>query len=109
MKRIIAKAALTIVAAGGVGVVTVTPALAGQFYPAPGFPSSGASCMGAAYDFAAHYGVDPTGSGDGVPPIVHGQVGPSVSGHATTDGPGAVGEFSSSMAQNHGSVLDCLP
>jgi hypothetical protein len=52
MKRIIAKAALTIVAAGGVGVV---------------------------------------------------------SGHATTDGPGAVGEFSSSMAQNHGSVLDCLP
>lgn len=109
MRSIIAKAALTIAAAGGLGVVTVTPALAGQFYPAPGFPSGGASCMGTAYDFAAHYGVDPADSGDAPPPIVHGQVGPSESAHATSDGPGAVGDFSSTMAQSHGSILDCLP
>lgn len=106
MTRIITKAALLLTLTGGAAVAAASPALAnGQAYPLPGFPSANASCMGTAYDFGAHYGTD----GESFPTVVHGGIGPSVSGHATTDGPGAVGEFSSTLAQGHGAVWVCLP
>lgn len=106
MKRVLVSTVLTVATAGGLAVAAGSPALAaGQFYPAPGFASPNASCMGSAYDFGAHYGVD----GASFPTIVHGGIGPSVSGHATSDGPGAVGAFSSAMAQSHGSIVTCLP
>ena len=106
MRWIVCRAALVVTVAGGVTAVAAGPALAtGQFYHAPGFTNSNASCMGSASDFGAHYGV----TGEGWPDaILHGEIGPSESEHATSDGPGAVGEFSSSMAASHGSILTCL-
>ena len=81
------------------------PAFADQAYPAPGFPSSNASCVGAAMNFQAHYG----GESDTFPVITHGTVGPTMSEHATSDGPGAVGAFESTLAQSSGPVWTCLP
>lgn len=81
------------------------PAFAGQAYQAPGFPSSDASCVGAAMSFQAHYG----GEDDTFPAITHGTVGPNMSGHATSDGPGAVGAFESTLAQSSGPIWVCLP
>ena len=104
MTRIIVRAATVAVAIGGIAAASA-PAYAGQAYQAPGFPSSNASCVGTALSFGAHYGVD----GDSWPTISHGAVGPSVSAHATSDGPGAVGAFNSSLAANHGAIWDCLP
>ena len=84
---------------------TAGPAFAGQAYQAQGFPSGSASCVGAAMDFQAHYG----GEDDSFPVISHGSVGPVMSGHATHDGPGAVGDFNSTLAQSSGPVWVCLP
>lgn len=81
------------------------PAFAGQAYPEPGFPSANASCVGASMNFQAHYG----GQNDTFPTITHGSVGPNMSGHATTAGPGAVGSFESSLAQQRGPIWECLP
>jgi hypothetical protein len=81
------------------------PAFAGQTYQAPGFPNSNASCVGAAMNFQAHYG----GENDTFPVITHGTVGPNMSGHATSDGPGAVGAFDSTLAQSSGPIWVCLP
>lgn len=93
------------VAAGLTGGFAV-PAFAGQAYQAPGFSSSNASCVGTALDFSAHYGTD----GQGYPDqLIHGEIGPSISHDATRDGPGAVGQFNSTMAQNHGPIWVCLP
>lgn len=85
--------------------LTVAPALAGQFSPGPGFASGNASCVGSVTTFAAHYGDE----GQYYPQIVHGSVGPAISADATTDPPGTVGAFNSSLAQNHGSILACVP
>jgi len=85
--------------------VTAAPAFAGQFAPAPGFASGNASCVGSVQTFAAHYGDE----GQYYPQIVHGSVGPAISADATTDPPGTVGEFNSSLAQAHGSILACVP
>ncbi|HMC69237.1 MAG TPA: hypothetical protein VKJ07_08800, partial [Mycobacteriales bacterium] len=84
---------------------TAVPAFAGQAFTAPGFPSGNASCVGAAMNFQAHYG----GENDTFPVITHGTVGPTMSSHATTDGPGAVGAFESSLAKSSGPVWVCLP
>lgn len=105
MRSNITRLGVAVAAASGIALATASPAFAaGQAYPAPGFASSQASCMGTAYDFGAHYGE----SGESFPEITHGAIGPSVSEHATNDGPGAVGEFSSTLAQNHGAIWDCL-
>jgi hypothetical protein len=106
MSRIV-KITLTAATLGGAVVLgPASPALAsGRPYPIPGITSSNASCVGAALDFGAHYGVD----GSTFPVVTHGQVGPSVSGHATSDGPGAVGAFNSELAQSHGDIQQCLP
>ena len=82
-----------------------SPAFAGQAYQAPGFPSGNASCVGTAMNFQAHYG----GEDDSFPVITHGSVGPVMSGHATNDAPGAVGEFNSTLAQSSGPIWVCLP
>jgi len=89
-------------AAATIAATTAAPAFAGQAVPAPGFPSASASCVGAAMNFQAHY------AGDGEV-ITHGTVGPTMSGHATTDGAGAVGAFQSSLAQSSGPIWSCLP
>jgi len=97
-----------IVAAAAMAAATVTaatPAFAGQAYQAPGFPSDKASCVGAAMNFQAHYG----GEDDSFPVVTHGTVGPDMSEHATSDGPGAVGAFESSLAQSSGPIWVCLP
>lgn len=94
-----------IVAAATMAGSVATPAFAGQAYQAPGFPSATASCVGAAMNFQAHYG----GEDDSFPQIVHGTVGPNMSSHATADGPGAVGNFESTLAQSSGPVWVCLP
>jgi len=86
-------------------VSLAAPAFAGQAYQAPGFPSSSASCVGAAMNFQAHYG----GEDDSFPVITHGTVGPNMSAHATGDGPGAVGGFESALAQSSGPIWTCLP
>ena len=86
-------------------LAAATPAFAGQAYRATGFPSGNASCVGAAMSFQAHYG----GEDDSFPAITHGAVGPNMSAHATGDGPGAVGAFESTLAQNSGPVWECLP
>jgi hypothetical protein len=93
-------------AAGAVAVMSA-PAFAGQgqAYPAVGFPSADASCVGTALDYGAHYGDE----GDTFPVVTHGAIGPAVSGHATSDGPGAVGDFNSGLARSHGPVWTCLP
>ena len=91
--------------ATGTALVLPTPASAEQFYPLPGFTSVQSSCVGAGMNFAAHYG----GTGSTFPDITHGSVGPIMSGHATGDGPGAVGAFNSTLAAQHGSVIECLP
>jgi hypothetical protein len=104
--RIIRRTALLLTLAGGAAVAAASPALAsGQAYPAPGFPSANASCTGSGYDFSAHYGAN----GESFPTVVHGAVGPSVSEDATTDGPGAVGEFTRSLAQTSGPIWVCVP
>jgi hypothetical protein len=93
---------------GAVATITGTiaaPAFAGQAYTAPGFPSGSASCVGSAMNYLAHYG----GEDDTFPVIAHGAVGPNMSGHATADGPGAVGAFESSLAHSSGPVWVCLP
>ncbi|MFN2561786.1 MAG: hypothetical protein ABR571_10885 [Jatrophihabitans sp.] len=101
------KITITATALGGaLAVATAAPAVAEtRPYQLPGVTSSNASCVGAALDFGAHYGVD----GSTFPVVTHGEVGPAVSGHATTDGPGAVGSFNSQLAQNHGDIQQCLP
>ena len=97
--------ATTIVIAATFATAVAAPAFAGQAYPAPGFPSGSASCVGAAMNFQAHYG----GENDTFPVITHGSVGPNMSGHATSAGPGAVGDFESALAQTSGPVWECLP
>jgi hypothetical protein len=103
--RTVTRAAIIVAATATAAATAASPAFAGQAYPAPGFPSSNASCVGAALNFQAHYG----GDGQGFPVITHGAVGPNISGHATTDGPGAVGEFNSTLAKTSGPIWECLP
>jgi len=105
MSTLLRRIATAVVLGVGTTVATAGPALAGQAYPLPGFPSDHASCVAVALDFAAHYGA----TGGSFPEVTHGAVGPAVSGHATTDGPGAVGAFNSSLAQEHGDIGTCLP
>jgi hypothetical protein len=105
LTRLTVRFTVTAAAAGGLVFAPAVPAFAsGQAYQAPGFTSPNASCMGTAYDFGAHYGE----SGESFPDFTHGAIGPSISEHATSDGPGAVGEFSATLAQSHGAVWDCL-
>lgn len=93
-------------AATAVGLVVMSaPAFASQAAPAPGFASDNAGCVGSAMTFQAHYG----GENDTFPTITHGTVGPTMSGHATSDGPGAVGAFESTLAQTSGPIWVCLP
>jgi len=105
MRTLIRAAIVSAVSVAGAVITAATPAFAGQAYQAPGFPSGQASCVGAAMNFQAHYG----GEDDTFPVITHGTVGPDMSGHATSDGPGAVGAFESSLAQSSGPVWVCLP
>ena len=105
MRKIIGAAIVAAVSVSGTVAMAATPAFAGQAYQAPGFPSDNASCVGAAMNFQAHYG----GEDDTFPVVTHGTVGPDMSGHATSDGPGAVGAFESSLAQTSGPVWVCLP
>lgn len=98
-----AAAVLAVASAGALGAAA--PAFAGQAYPAPGFPSGSASCVGAGSDFQAHYG----GADSTFPVITHGTVGPTVSGHATSLDPGAVGEFQRMLAMSSGPIWVCLP
>ena len=100
--RTITRATL-VAAIATAAATTAAPAFAGQAYQAPGFPSGDASCVGAAMTYQAHYG------GDTFPTVTHGTVGPSMSGHATSDGPGAVGDFNSTLAESSGPVWVCLP
>ena len=102
MTRIVRRAAVTLTLAAAAAVTAASPALASQ---APGLPSSNASCVGAGLDFIAHYGFN----GDSYPTVVHGQVGPSISQDATSDGSGGVGGFTSTLAQSHGAIWDCVP
>jgi len=107
MRHPIIRSLKTLVLGAGTVVVLSSPAFAGQgqAYPLPGIPSANASCVGSALAFAAHYGAN----GSSFPEVQHGAVGPAVSGHATNDGPGAVGDFNSTMAQRHGDISTCLP
>ena len=107
MLRHVTRSLKALVLATGTLVAVSAPAFAGQgqAYPLPGVPSANASCAGSALAFAAHYGAD----GSSFPEVQHGSVGPSVSGHATNDGPGAVGQFNSTLAQNHGDIQTCMP
>lgn len=98
-----AVAVLAVAATGA--VVSSAPAFAAQTYSAPGFPSGNASCVGAAMNFQAHYG----GEDSTFPTVTHGTVGLDMSGHATSDGPGAVGAFESNLAQSSGPIWVCLP
>jgi len=102
--KTVSRAAITVGLTLAAAAAT-SPAFAGQAYQAPGFPSGSASCIGSAMTFQAHYGLD----GDSFPTVTHGAVGPSMSGHATSDGPGAVGEFNSTLAQSSGPIWVCLP
>jgi len=106
MFRIITRSVTAVAIGAGILGALSAPALAGEgrAYPAPGFPSSNASCVGAALDFSAHYGAE----GQSFPVIVHGGVGPAVSGDATSQGPGAVGDFNSTLAQSHGPIWTCV-
>lgn len=104
MNRTIIRIATLTLGTAGV-FASAAPAFAGQAYQAPGFPSSHASCVGTALNFGAHYGTD----GENYPTITHGTVGPAVSGHARNDSPGAVGDFNSTLAADHGAIWDCLP
>ena len=97
--------AAIITATAAAAASLAAPAFAGQAYQAPGFPSGNASCVGAAMNFQAHYG----GEDDSFPVITHGTVGPDMSAHATSDGPGAVGAFDSTLAQSSGPIWTCLP
>jgi len=105
--HLIIRSLQTLVLATGTVVVLSAPAFAGQgqAYPLPGVPSANASCVGSGLAFAAHYGAN----GSSFPEVQHGAVGPAVSGHATNDGPGAVGDFNSTLAQSHGDISTCLP
>ena len=106
MFRIVTRSVTALALAAGAAVAVSGPALAGQgqAYSAPGFPSSNASCVGTVLDFGAHYGTD----GGSFPTIEHGGVGTAVSGHATSDGPGAVGAFDSGLAQTHSDIGGCF-
>jgi hypothetical protein len=96
---------VTLALATGSTVAICTPALASsQVYAAPGFPSANASCTRSVCAFGAPYGT----TGGTFPTPTHGQVGPTTSGHATTDGPGAAGAFSSTLAQSSGPVWTCF-
>ena len=107
MFHFVTRSLKALVLATGTVVALSAPAFAGQgqAYPLAGIPSANASCVGSALAFAAHYGAD----GSSFPEVQHGAVGPAMSGHATNDGPGAVGEFNSSLAQSHGDIQTCLP
>jgi hypothetical protein len=107
MTRTITRTATVVALAGGIAAGLAAPALAdsGRLANQPGLASDHASCVGSALDFAAHYGTD----GDSYPVVVHGAVGPTISADATTDGPGAVGDFNSTLAAQHGTVMVCLP
>ena len=101
--RAVAALAVTVGTVSALGA----PALAGggQAYPAPGFPNANASCVGAALDFGAHYGVD----GESFPDTVHGEVGPDVSSDARNEPPGTVGAFNRTLATDHGPIWTCVP
>ncbi len=103
----ITRAATLVALVGGIAAGLTAPALAdsGRLANQPGLASDHASCVGSALDFGAHYGID----GGTYPDVTHGQVGPAISADATTDGPGAVGEFNSALAANHGTILVCVP
>jgi hypothetical protein len=101
----IRRAMVIVTFASASATVTVAPAFAGQFAPGPGFASGNASCLGSETTFAAHYGDE----GQYYPQIVHGSVGPAISSDATTDAPGTVGGFNSTLAQAHGSIMVCVP
>lgn len=108
MMRTVSRAASLLITAA---TATITASLfagsafADQAYPAPGFPSSSSSCVGAGMNFQAHYG----GEDSSFPDITHGTVGPTMSGHATSDIPGAVGSFESMLAHSSGPIWVCLP
>ncbi|MDQ1605067.1 MAG: hypothetical protein QOE01_2912 [Actinomycetota bacterium] len=102
--NIIGRAAVALTIGAAAAAAVTAPALADQAYPAPGFPSGNASCVGAGLNYLAHYG----GENDTFPAITHGAVGPSISGFATSD-PGSVGSFTSALAASHGTVWECLP
>jgi|SRR6185437_2901111 len=101
----IKRAMVILTLASASATITAAPALAGQAYPGPGFAGGNASCVGSVTTFAAHYGDE----GQYYPQIVHGSVGPAISADATNDAPGTVGEFNSTLAQVHGSILACVP
>jgi hypothetical protein len=101
----IRRAMVIVTLASAAATITVAPAFAGQFAPGPGFASGNASCLGSATTFAAHYGDE----GQYYPQVVHGSVGPAISADATTDAAGTVGDFNSTLAQSHGSIMACLP
>lgn len=102
--RIFLRAA-TFAAVTGLTGLLAGPAFAAQAYQAPGFPSADSSCVGSAMSFQAHYG----GEDSSFPVITHGTVGPTMSGHATSDSPGAVGDFESALARTSGPIWVCLP
>jgi hypothetical protein len=99
------RVAVILAATAASAIATGGPAFAGQFASAPGFASSNASCVGSVTTFAAHYGDE----GQYYPQIVHGSVGPAISADATSDAPGTVGAFNSTLAQSDGSILVCVP
>lgn len=99
------RAVVVTVVASASAMIAVAPASAQRLATAPGFPSTNASCVGSALAFAAHYGIE----GDSYPVVVHGAVGPGISSDATGDAPGSVGAFNSSLAQDHGSIMACVP
>lgn len=102
--RLPARTLLVTVAVAATTTLGAAPALAsGQAYPGPGFTSASASCIGAGLDFTAHYGPE----GSTWPTVVHGTVGPEISGDASGE-PGVVGAFTSAAAQQHGSILTCF-
>jgi hypothetical protein len=102
--RTVSRAAILLLATTAASL-SAAPAFAGQAYSAPGFPSGSSSCVGAAMSFQAHYG----GEDSTFPEITHGTVGSTMSGHATSDTPGAVGDFESTLAHSSGPIWVCLP
>lgn len=102
--RTVSRAAVLLLTTTTASLIT-SQAFAGQAYPAPGFPSGSSSCVGSAMNFQAHYG----GEDSSFPVLTHGTVGPTMSGHATSDAPGAVGRFESALAQTEGPIWACLP
>lgn len=99
------RATAVLLLGGAIGVSGVGPAFADQAYPAPGFPSEHASCVGSSSDFQTHY----AGEEDTFPVITHGTMGPTASGAATSLPPGSVGEFQSALARTSGPIWVCVP